>query len=380
MVKMYRKKDLSDEKRYVCDRCGYASNKKCNLVQHIAAQHENVRHQCKECEFNSLYLHKLKKHIQVVHERILLSCNVCDFKTETESALRTHKKTTHSVRNFSCDQCEFKTVYEHTLKTHQRIKHEGLKYACNLCDYKGGTIYALKDHKKIVHENFKLQCDLCKFTTSRQGNLNVHKKAVHSDNKNKVFCDKCSYSSNYASALKRHMKVKHGGIKSECEYKAVKKDDLQNLVQVDSDLVDENSNVLKHAYEVEDVNSQQSGTSRFTSSKSEVFSPDTQGGSRCSSSLETKDPPMCKPCGYNLEPDETLDEHIVSVHLTAEGLCDICGENSKDFLEHFQIHIGKLEDRFTEHPMVQIKIEMVNGLDCHMKIAEDVFEGNPLYG
>jgi len=105
-----------------------------------------------------------------------------------------------------------------------------------------------------------------------------------------------------------------------------------------------------------------------------------QGGSRCSSSSETKDPPMCKPCGYNLETDETLDEHIVSVHLTVEGLCDICGENSEDFLEHFQIHIGKLEDRYAEHPMVQIKIEMVNGLDYHMKIAEEVFEGNPLYG
>jgi len=171
------------------------------------------------------------------------------------------------------------------------------------------------------------------------------------------------------------LKVNHGGMKSKCEYKAVKKDDPQNLVQADSDLVDENSNVLKHASMVEDVNIQQSGTS-----KSKVFSPDTQGGSRCSSSLETKDAPMCKPCGYILEPDETLDEHIVSVHLIAEGLCDICGENSEDFLEHFQIHIGKLEDRYAEHPMVQIKIEMVNGLDCHMKIAEEVFEGNPLYG
>jgi len=380
MAKKTRKKAHSDEKRYVCERCGYASNKKCNLIQHIAAQHENVRHHCEKCEFNSLYLHKLKKHIQVVHERILLSCKECDFKTETESALRTHKKTTHSVRNFFCDKCEFKSVYEHAVKTHQRIKHEGLRYACNLCEYKGGTIYALKDHKKIEHENFKLQCDLCKFKTSRQGNLNVHKRAVHSDNKNKVSCDKCSYSSNYVSALKRHIRARHGGVKSECKYKSEKKDDLQNLVQADNDSFDVNSNVLKHAYKVEDVHIQQSGTTRLFSSNSGVFSPDTHRGSRCSSSFESQDPPMCKPCGYILKPDETLDEHIVSVHLTAEGLCDICGENSEDFLEHFQIHVGKLEDKYAEHPMVQIKIEMINGLDCHMKIAEEVLKGNPLYG
>jgi len=350
--------------------------KKCNMIQHIAAQHENITHQCEKCEFNSSYLHKLKKHIQDVHERVLLSCNVCDFKTEKESALRTHKKTMHSVRKFFCDQCQFKTVYEHTLRTHQRTKHEGVRYACNLCEFKGGTIFALRDHKKIKHENFKLQCDLCKFTTSRQGNLNVHKRAVHSD-KTKVSCDKCSYSSNYASALKRHIKVKHGGKKSNCKYKAVKKDDLQNFVKADSDLCYVNSNELKHAYNIEDKPSQ-SGATGLLRLKSGESSLETHGGSRySSSSFETQDPPTCRPCGYILEPDETLDEHIVSVHLTAEGLCSICGRDSEDFLDHFKSHVAKIEDSYGEHPMVKIKIEIDQVLDCNMNIKEEVFEGSP---
>ena len=32
----------------------------------------------------------------------------------------------------------------------------------------------------------------------------------------------------------------------------------------------------------------------------------------------------CDACGYSLVTGETLDEHIVSLHITMEGLCDIC--------------------------------------------------------
>eukprot|EP00092_Neocalanus_flemingeri_P021622 GFUD01023452.1.p1 GENE.GFUD01023452.1~~GFUD01023452.1.p1 ORF type:complete len:674 (-),score=165.11 GFUD01023452.1:81-2102(-) len=47
----------------------------------------------------------------------------------------------------------------------------------------------------------------------------------------------------------------------------------------------------------------------------------------------------CEACGRNLAADETLKEHVVCVHMTIEGLCDICGEDSRDFLEHFKIHL-----------------------------------------
>ena len=52
---------------------------------------------------------------------------------------------------------------------------------------------------------------------------------------------------------------------------------------------------------------------------------------------------ICEVCGLNLEVDETIDEHLVSRHLTLEGLCDICGEDSDDFIKHFDIHLVKEE-------------------------------------
>eukprot|EP00092_Neocalanus_flemingeri_P036489 GFUD01039731.1.p1 GENE.GFUD01039731.1~~GFUD01039731.1.p1 ORF type:complete len:255 (-),score=62.35 GFUD01039731.1:236-1000(-) len=48
----------------------------------------------------------------------------------------------------------------------------------------------------------------------------------------------------------------------------------------------------------------------------------------------------CEACGTHLAFGETLMEHVVSVHLTIEGLCDICGEDSWDFIEHFKIHLS----------------------------------------
>ena len=49
--------------------------------------------------------------------------------------------------------------------------------------------------------------------------------------------------------------------------------------------------------------------------------------------------PKCEVCHLTLAPDETWSEHVVSVHLTLEGLCNICGEDSFDFVNHFNVHL-----------------------------------------
>ena len=45
----------------------------------------------------------------------------------------------------------------------------------------------------------------------------------------------------------------------------------------------------------------------------------------------------CEACGYTLDADETLAEHVVAGHLTSERLCDICGAESEDFFKHFKL-------------------------------------------
>ena len=66
----------------------------------------------------------------------------------------------------------------------------------------------------------------------------------------------------------------------------------------------------------------------------------------------------CKACGAALAADETLLEHVVSRHLTMEGLCDICGENQPDFVAHFKVHLNQ-----ASLPMVIVKTEILDELD-----------------
>ena len=71
----------------------------------------------------------------------------------------------------------------------------------------------------------------------------------------------------------------------------------------------------------------------------------------------------CDACGAGLAPDETLTEHLVSIHLTREGLCDICGEDPEDFVEHFfTAHLGK-ELNNEEMRMVKIKVEVMEEVE-----------------
>ena len=55
----------------------------------------------------------------------------------------------------------------------------------------------------------------------------------------------------------------------------------------------------------------------------------------------------CEACGKPLAAYETLDEHVVSVHFTTEGLCTICGADSDDLIEHFKVHL-KICNNVTE--------------------------------
>ena len=57
---------------------------------------------------------------------------------------------------------------------------------------------------------------------------------------------------------------------------------------------------------------------------------------------------------------ETLPEHLVSIHMTTEGLCNICREDSLDFFEHFKIHLKKS----ALPPMVVVKAELIENMDC----------------
>jgi transposase-like protein len=49
----------------------------------------------------------------------------------------------------------------------------------------------------------------------------------------------------------------------------------------------------------------------------------------------------CSVCDIKLEREVTLDEHVLAVHVTIEGRCDICGESSEVFIDQFKTHLKR---------------------------------------
>ena len=47
----------------------------------------------------------------------------------------------------------------------------------------------------------------------------------------------------------------------------------------------------------------------------------------------------CDVCDIPLEDDESMDEHIAVYHITVEGCCNVCGNNTEDVVNHFYDHM-----------------------------------------
>ena len=65
----------------------------------------------------------------------------------------------------------------------------------------------------------------------------------------------------------------------------------------------------------------------------------------------SKDNPLkCDACGVVLSRDETVNEHIVNTHMSSEGLCGICGEDSFDLIDHFKVHLQPIGGQWVMNP------------------------------
>jgi len=65
----------------------------------------------------------------------------------------------------------------------------------------------------------------------------------------------------------------------------------------------------------------------------------------------------CEVCDLASASSQAFGEHVLSIHLTVEGLCDICGGSSDDFVEHFKLHLRREDAAASPLPAVDVKEE-----------------------
>ncbi|XP_033208144.1 zinc finger protein 726-like [Belonocnema kinseyi] len=100
--------------QFICDLCGYKSNRKSNLVKHMTSRHSQMlksRYKCDKCSRSYTWLSALNRHKRTKHSAVKpqFICDYCGHKTHKTTDLSNHiilhhlKKIGQSIRNnLSC--------------------------------------------------------------------------------------------------------------------------------------------------------------------------------------------------------------------------------------------------------------------------------------
>jgi len=87
---------------------------------------------------------------------------------------------------------------------------------------------------------------------------------------------------------------------------------------------------------------------------------------------------LCEVCDSAFATSQAFGEHVLSIHLTVEGLCDICGESSDDFVEHFKLHLRR-EDAAASPLPVDVKEECIEQNQEESSTQDGQLSLNPFF-
>ena len=100
---MWKHKEM-EKLRFPCDKCGYKTSQKCNLIAHKKSIHEGVKYPCDQCDYKATRNGNLLRHIQSKHEGGRFPCDQCDYKATRKDSLSKHLTSKHSGVKFQCGQ------------------------------------------------------------------------------------------------------------------------------------------------------------------------------------------------------------------------------------------------------------------------------------
>lgn len=249
--KIYKKRDRTNEKKYVkkprskycCRACNLVYTSELEYRRHRRAKHPNTTgtYTCKKCNISfqgeaaydkhrKIHLQYLcsecghiarsktnfRNHIQKHSNSKPFECTSCDKKYKTLFSLNIHKRTHVDAEQYPCPSCDKKfstwnARYFHVQEHH--TVHD--KHVCEICSIGFSTAYKLKLHIRRHTGERPYTCEKCQATFSMRQLLTMHLRR-HSDIR-KYPCLVCEKRFKVPKDLRQHM-VTHTGIrKHKCE-------------------------------------------------------------------------------------------------------------------------------------------------------------------
>ncbi|XP_045168589.2 zinc finger protein 37-like [Mercenaria mercenaria] len=175
-----RHRSTHEERTLACDQCENVYNCKNKLRTHKKQVHtDEKKFICDKCGKSFKAWPYLKQHRQIhIKERNIL-CPVCPMKFKTAGVFKAHLKTHSDQKPHNCEQCGKKFKRADLLTTHKKYHMEEKPFPCPECSKTFKVKQDMKKHFK-VHLPPKFFCRICGKPFVQKYNVRIHMK-VHGE-------------------------------------------------------------------------------------------------------------------------------------------------------------------------------------------------------
>lgn len=186
----YRKKNLlahghvhSDERKYRCSHCSFASKLGSTLKQHTRNIHmknpANHRYRCDICAQSFEYRTTHMRHMLHHSGQKPFQCSICGLSFYTSSELTRHTKDTHLPTTYPCPKCDKIFQKSGRLQRHLQTHRTERLFYCEICGNYFKTACTLLQHK-LIHDTIKrFGCRYCDQQFAQSSGRRSHERSYH---------------------------------------------------------------------------------------------------------------------------------------------------------------------------------------------------------
>ena len=348
LLNSFVSKMTEDKKNHQCSLCPYSNNRQGKLRRHTIQMHSDMKITCTLCNIVATNKHEYKEHMK---SHAGQKCTFCNYKCFTKQALKCHVKAYHEAKDPRNTESEGFTKRKErvveNMTEKELVDETAINHHCTLCPYSTTKRRDLKRHTINMHDVVKdKQCQKCPMMFKYQFSLDDHDKRMHSDVE--ISCKHCTSVARNKYEHMEHMKSHATKQCSICDYKCFKGDNLKRHVRSNH----ETKEALK------DISKQNARSTTNESEELPLF-PNGQGvkvtakkyqcslcpysankrknlqlhTSRVHDAVKDK---KCPRCPTLFRREETLKDHVRSMHSSFSIICKHCTSVSRDKYEHME--------------------------------------------
>lgn len=175
--------NANKEKTHICDFCGQAFYVERQLVVHLR-RHRKKDLKCdfEGCHWSFAFQHELNAHKRTHSNDRKYLCDTCGFAAYEKYHLRRHEKIHNNERKHHCEYCTYKAGNKTHLRRHMRIHIGSKPFKCPYCIFACNTHENIRKHilETKKHDGLKVYpCKFCSYGTNNSKEFRGHLMSEH---------------------------------------------------------------------------------------------------------------------------------------------------------------------------------------------------------